>query len=450
MRVALVIPPVKDFYFTPQRASFLGVHTIAEILSASGTGCRVFNGTQAKGKTIPLPGELSYLSPFMGREAFFKSYKRFGPENAALVRTIREYHPDWIFISCFAFCYALEAMELIRDLKAVMPGIPLAAGGAGATVYPEYFLRNSPCDFVFAGEADEAIMRFLENPADAPNTYRRCGAGITPPSSISVPDHFAPVMVKTNETRDKIFYSTMISRGCSRKCTFCSVRLVFPEYRKAIPGDIDGMFCRLKGSAKRPHINFEDDNLEFESLAEALDILWFYTEGNYSFSMENGMEFRSLTPERIGTLAEYNIRQFNFSLVSADRELLKECGRDYSPELFTDIATHAESLSLPVIAYLISGMKGDTVNSLYESVAFLSELPVLTGISTFYPVPGTRNYEERSFFDGISPRLCAGSSFYPWNQCSTDDLVGVFLHARRLSLAKRKIAATTLAWPGLS
>jgi len=74
MRVAIVIQPVRDFYFTPQRASFLGAHTLSEILRRNRVDHHVFNAVRGRGRSIPLPVELNYLSPYLGSRHFFSGY----------------------------------------------------------------------------------------------------------------------------------------------------------------------------------------------------------------------------------------------------------------------------------------------------------------------------------------------------------------------------------------
>jgi hypothetical protein len=63
---------------------------------------------------------------------------------------------------------------------------------------------------------------------------------------------------------------------------------------------------------------------------------------------------------------------------------------------------------------------------------------VIIGVSPFYPVPGIRGYEDLSLFDRLSPRLCSGMSFHQWNECTTEQLVKIFMRGREISLMKIK------------
>ena len=443
MRVAIVIPPVRDFYFTPHRASFLGVHTIAGILRGSGIECRIFNAVRARGRPQPLPEELSYLSKYLGREFFFKSYQRFGILPGHLAEELRRYGPDRVFVSCFAFCYACEAIETIDAIKHELPGIDIVVGGSGATCNPEYFLGNSRADFVAVGEADDIAVDIAEGPGSCERLVcgGRSGESCTPTSP-----EFRPVLVKTGETKNSVYFSTMISRGCPRRCAFCSVHRIFPSYRRAALEDVQEMFRALSPCAKRVHVNFEDDNatLDFEYFQKILEMLRCRTGGRAGFSMENGVEFATLDESKIRIMKEYGLVKLNLPLVSLNRDVLRAAGRACAPDLFKDIVDACSSLAIPVTAYLIAGLPGESYASVMEAIDFLSGLPVIIGISPFYPVPGIRGYEDSSLFNRLSPRLCSGMSFRQWNECTTEQLVKIFMRCREISLKRLRERPTAL------
>jgi anaerobic magnesium-protoporphyrin IX monomethyl ester cyclase len=433
MRVAIVIPPVRDFYFTPQRASFLGPRTLSEILRRNRVEHRVFNAVRGRGRPIPLPDELSYLSPYLGSRHFFSGYKRFGVEDEHMARLVADYHPEVILLSCFAFAYADDAISLAHSLKKALPNTPIFAGGAGISAHPEYFLRHSPIDYAVRGEVDASLVEMLNAPASFSD-----GGGIISDHAMSDPhSSFSPALSPVRESSDTCYYSTMISRGCPGRCSFCSVRLGFPFHRKSSLSDVDFLFRPLEGTRKKVHVNFEDDNLmlDFDYFAHVIGILDSHTGGNYSISMENGIDFTVLDRGKLSFLKNVNITRLNISFVSSNTSILARNKRCYNPEDFSEIAFTASSLSIPVTAYLLAGLPGESAKSVHEGIDFLARLPVLIGISPFYPVPGIDIYINRNFFDGISSILCRGTSFYPWGVCSTDELVHLFIRAREINLS---------------
>ena len=356
MRIALAVPPVEDFYFSPRRASFLGLHTLIRILGRYGADYRIFNGVRVKGRPIPLPEELSHLVPHIGKEFFFKNYYRFGITVEHLPDQIAAFRPDHVFIHSFAFCYAREAVDLTEACRKRLPKSLIVLGGAGPAVYPEYYLKRSSCDYVAGAEAERILPVYLKNPVAAPGLHFRNKTPIGLKESSPGPG-FEPVMVSMGNRGNIDYYSTMVTRGCPHHCSFCSVKQQFPGFRKAGRDAVSSLFQSLDRN-NWSHVNFEDDNLthDFIYLRELLELLKHHSGNRYSFSMENGTSFHNLDGEKIEILKGYHLRQLNLSLISLHKETLKDMRRDYDEGDFRAIVNICHSADIPVIAYLISGL----------------------------------------------------------------------------------------------
>ena len=111
-KVAIVIPCVRDFYFTPQRAAHLGPVLLKDILNQQGIESKIFNGCAGRGRREVLPHEIAYLHSYLGRNGFFKNFYRFGILPEHLSEEVVDFQPDAVFVSSFAFCYAAEAFEI--------------------------------------------------------------------------------------------------------------------------------------------------------------------------------------------------------------------------------------------------------------------------------------------------------------------------------------------------
>jgi len=171
-------------------------------------------------------------------------------------------------------------------------------------------------------------------------------------------------------------------------------------------------------------------------LVAALDILDRCSGGNYSFSMENGVDFRTLNDDILKLLKRRNLSKLNISLVSADVRTALRCGRRYTRDEFIRVVHVSSSLGIPVTAYLICGLPGEGYDRINAGVDFLAQLSVLIGISIFYPVPGIEGFTDTGIFDKLSPLLCRGSSFHPWNDCTIEELVHTFMRVRALNMSK--------------
>jgi radical SAM superfamily enzyme YgiQ (UPF0313 family) len=231
MRVAIVIPPIRDFYFTPQRASFLGPLTLSRLLEKAGIEHRVFNAVRTRGRPIKLPVELSYLSRYLGMPGFFREYRRYGIEDEVMALRIAEWNPEIVLISCFAFGYAMDAISLSRTLRRVLPRTVQYAGGAGVSAYPEYFIRHGDFDYAVKGEVDASLAELITRPEE----FHAGDSIITDPRMLIRDASFLPVVAKMHESVDTAYFSTMTPAGFPAMFILFGAFYVFRISKSSLP-----------------------------------------------------------------------------------------------------------------------------------------------------------------------------------------------------------------------
>jgi len=155
MRIAVVVPPIRDFYLTPHRLSALGARIMAVLCRKAGHEVALFLfPSKERARSLPLPPDASYLLPSMvprefGPLSFFTRFQHFGPSFEVCAQRILEFQPDAILISSFAYAYAEEAVALAQALKGKAPEVTIAVGGAGPSSCPEYYLRQRASGSVY-------------------------------------------------------------------------------------------------------------------------------------------------------------------------------------------------------------------------------------------------------------------------------------------------------------
>lgn len=461
MNIAVVTPPVRDMYFTPGRNSALGMHTVSSHLSRMGETVFPFNfpGDNPGGFSIPPLKETEHLTPFLiqgekGPVSFFTGYRQFGPSFEECAARIAATDPDVILISCFAFAYAEDTVEFVKALKETGCTALIGAGGGGVSVFPQYFLASG-IDFAVTGESEEVISPLLKelrrtDPdfSRVPNCYssiHREGMEGTVPSS-APPSYFTAagsdlefIWSITGETKKTRFISTSLSRGCPRKCRFCSNFLTHGrEFRKVPIGKIISGVTQIP-TDKHTVINFEDDNLSFdpEYLFEILKIFTAHLPES-SFMAENGMDYSFLDRSIVIALSKAGFRQLNLSLGTLSTISAESEHRHLSLSKYESVLEAAEQSGMAAITYFISGLEKDSPEAAVSALRYLHNLPTLTGISPFYPVPGLTGFTDKKLFLAHSPSLCRGASFYPWNgTLSTAQLVTAFRLSRYSNLKKK-------------
>ncbi|RJP93736.1 MAG: radical SAM protein [Desulfobacteraceae bacterium] len=461
LKACVIIPPVFDFYSTPHRFSGLGAEIVAERLTAGGCSVQVLNfpGQRKKGAPVPLPAALQFLTPHIvaheeGKLSFFNRYQRFGPPMSDCAAQVAKTSPDMVFIACFAFCYAEAALELAARIRAIAPRMMIVAGGAGVSAYPGFFVRSPHVDFALTGEAEVAISEFLDafkskHPdfSRVPNLYRKTDGRVIAPTEkkqTTAPE-IAFVLKKTGETKFSIHFTTALSRGCPKRCRFCSNFLCHGRKFRVIPsGAVKHALAKMPLPAetgKAVTINFEDDNLLLapDYFLEILDLFQNRFSGfsRVDFLAENGIDHTCLTPELTEILIQKGMRQFNLSIASTHAPILQEEQRNSEFSMYESALRTLHQHGIPCITYFICGFKKDTPKTVAANIVYLAKQPTRIGISLFYPVPGIPDYTDATLFDRIPPGLCAGSSAFPWNDSlTTGQLVTAFRLARLVNLLK--------------
>ncbi len=461
LKVCIAIAPVFDFYFTPHRFTGLGSEILYTLLRENGCEVQLFNFPhQKKNKQLPLPKALNYLKPHIienekGRLSFFSRYQRFGPPIGQCADQIIAFLPDIAFIPCFAFCYAEATLKLTSHLRAMCPKTIIVVGGAGVSAYPDFFIRNSNIDFALIGEAEVSISSFItalksttKDFSRVPNLYWKINGHISAPQikKQTNADEIAFVLKKTNTTSKSIYFTTSLSRGCPKKCRFCSNFLCHGrDFRvidiKKIQTGLTDIAINAEDINKPVYVNFEDDNLLLAP-EYFLNVLEIFKKKfpKVFFLAENGLDYTKLTPALVKALIDLGMTQFNLSIASTHLPTLKKEQRDATFPLYENVVQTLDNHGIQSITYFICGFKKDTKKTVAANIAYLAKQPTRIGISLFYPVPGIPDYTKKSVFDKHPPFLCAGSSAYPWNQSlTTAELITAFRLSRFVNLLKSDI-----------
>ena len=457
MRVCVAVPPVRDFYFTPRRFSALGGKTVCKLLEAAGREVSFFNFPVRgkKGRSASLPGGMGHLRELVvpeerGPLAFFTRYQHFGPSFEECAGEVVAEEPELVLLSSFAFAYADQALELARVIKDLRPEVTIAAGGAGVTAFPGYYLgRNGAeidsIDLALVGEGEGAVVEFverLERGKELDGVAGLCrGDGMV---CASMPewteaDDLEFVWNASLETAKSLHISTNLSRGCPRKCRFCSNFMVHGRQFRTVPLERVAKGLEELPTGKPIVLNFEDDNLLLarDYWLENLDLCRARFPG-ITFRAENGLDYGLLDEEVVDELIDRRMERFDLSLGSADAEVLKGERRHGDLERLGRVVRRAAARGVPVVTYFICGLEGDTVETVLGTLRFLAELPTQVGISLFYPVPGLPGFTDEGMFENRPSALCAGSAAWPWTGALTSaQLVTAFRLARFVNLCKR-------------
>lgn len=412
--ILLIQPPIQDFYLTAKRTMPYGLAGIAALLEHAGFSVEILDClATAKQKIIPWPPEMSYLKDYYGRSdrspfALFHHFRHFGYSFEHIGRIAKESGAFLVGISSLFTAYADMAILTARAVKKALPECCVVIGGHHPTTMPEVVMRHPEVDFVLRGEGEVSMpllarsVKRKEPVCGIPGIVYRKKNGlltVSPPAMIENPDLLplpATHLLK-NDYYKRAKRGSMVvvtSRGCPMTCSYCAMART-PYRQRAL----DAVLKEMERAIERYDVRFFD----FEDENISLNRKWFAafldaaTERFESCGLElramNGLMPSTLDETIISKMAKAGFKTLNLSLGSQDGNQLRRFRRPDVRRDFENAVISAGKHGLETVGYVIAGAPGQAPRISVQDILYLTKMDVLAGISTFYPAPGSRDYQ---------------------------------------------------------
>lgn len=432
MRLVLVQPPIEDFYSTAIRLQPIGIAYLKAVIKQHFPSVEVILKDWQQGygrRTLSLPDALKFLRKFyqyadQSPLSTFYQYYRFGATVEQAICELRTLNPDLVGISMLFTAYAPQALELAEAIKRELK-LPILLGGSHASAAPKELIKLPFVDFVISGEGERPIVEFVRQWLTAkdfykvPNLVFKNKNGNTVFNKIEenfaideipFPD-FSDLAAENYRLGKRRLSFLISSRSCPYRCAFCSVHQTFGHsFRmRSVANIVEEIALRLKQGAEI--IDFEDDNLNFDSKRFkelCLTIKSQFAVQPLRLLAMNGLSYFRLDKGMLDLMQQAGFSDLNLSLVSTNSSLLKELKRPFDLAHFEKLVQRAHQLGMRVISYLILGLPGEPLASMIEGLAYLAGLPVVIGVSPFYVTPKMavgQNLQLKKFPSWVYGRL---------------------------------------------
>ncbi len=405
MRIALIQAPVEDMYFTPQRSYPLGLTYLAAAVKDLPAEVDIIDLLSGHGrKTIPFPETYAPVLPYLPYDRSpiraFHTYYHFGSDWSGIRKYFAEHSYDVCAISSNFYTYSGEVLKTAEIIRSVSPQSIIIAGGQNVGPEHELFTNSPHIDICLQGEGEipfrqliKTLLNGKNNFHDIPgmwnagkqrwNTQKKMeNISFSPDGNKLSPGHYriggkAAIMLST-------------SRGCPMACRFCSIYKTFGTQIRL--KSIETVIAEMQTAYKRGirAFDIEDDNFTADrdhciSLLNAIAV-------NFADRIElyamNGISAEHLDEEIIDLLKRANLQSLNLSIATLSNSRRSSLNRLTDNEKFFRVARYSAKKGLKLTGHFIAGLPAQDAGEILSTMRYLSELPVILGISPFYYIPG--------------------------------------------------------------
>ncbi len=306
------------------------------------------------------------------------------------------------------------------------PPIPIVVmGGPHATFVYRDILATGIVDFCFTGEVEGFIGKFIEiasSEQELATIKGRVAIEGKGAFNIAFLDQLGSVVCSTdNESFPKELdelplparylhpinapagaYKTatvIVNRGCPNQCIFCSRQALFRKCRWRSPENVLAEIEAIHDAGNYEYYNLYDNlTVSREFMKQLLRLI----VADRNLRLPWGAELRAdmVDEEASLLLQQANCRCVATGIESADEDILRIAGKFQSVDKVQQGLAMLKDRGIPVQAYFVIGLPGETRGTFEKTVAFIKASSLEPGVDKvdFFaatPYPGSALYDRR-------------------------------------------------------
>jgi anaerobic magnesium-protoporphyrin IX monomethyl ester cyclase len=315
------------------------------------------------------------------------------------------------------------SLSIAKIIKSNDPNCKIIFGGPHVSfLYAELLRAHDTIDFVCVGESEYSFLslaRILQkdnfkDPSleqkvnkirgiaykNSKNEIIYTGQQVIP----NIEDIPLPARHKlTQENFDYLVANIIVNRGCPNQCSFCSRQDLFKFPRVRNPNSIISEIKKIRSLQTYEYLNFYDNiNVNTQFFTTFLSSLI-----KNKIEMPWGCELRvdTITREEAHLLKQAGCQLVATGVESASPSVLKKNFKYQDPEKVLRGITYIKDVNIPIQAYFVLGLPGETREEFFKTTDYIKKLPLSSNDKLNYfaatPYPGSQLWNEREAF-GIS------------------------------------------------
>ncbi len=309
-----------------------------------------------------------------------------------IVEETRDFNPDYIGLSSTTIMIPY-IMKLAKELKKVMPDIPLVVGGAGITVEKDILFKTD-IDFGIYGEGEYTFLELI-SALDEKKSYSNIKGliiiaekKINPPrpylenlDELPLPSLNLLPMEKYSISPDRFFDSpvgTIISsRGCPYYCIFCDHTIFSRVYRGHSPERVVQEMKRLVDYFGVKHIAFEDDLFVYDK-KRIIEICKLIKKKRLKVKWQCTARANLVDEELIKEMASAGCWMINIGVESGSQRILNLIKKGITIEQVKRAVRLMHKYKIKARGYFMINHPSETLEEMNASMDLALELPFHT------------------------------------------------------------------------
>ena len=291
--------------------------------------------------------------------------------------------PDLILVTSFMTYWYPGVKETIRIIKEAYSETPLILGGVYASLCNEHAVLHSGADLVVDGSGERNILQLAEN---------YTGFSVSPKFDQDDLDTFP---YPAFDLQRKISYIPILtSKGCPFSCSYCASHFLNPKRMLRSPLSLieEIKYWHFKYGVK--DFVFYDDALLVDAERHAIILFEGLIKENLNvcFHTPNAVHIREISEKTAGLMFKAGFKTLRLGLETAIFEKRKELDSKVTADEFERAVSYLNKAGFrknQVGAYLLTGLPGQTMTSVENSIREVKRNGITPVLAHYSPVPHT-------------------------------------------------------------
>jgi len=330
--------------------------------------------------TIPKPKGLEHIPRNFSRYGIMLEWFR---EELELIPK-----PDLVLVTSFMTYWYPGVKETIRIIKETYSDIIVILGGIYAGLCNEHAVSHSGADIVLASPGEKYILKLAEN---------HTGFSVSPKFD---PDDLDTLPYPAFDLQRKISYIPILtSKGCPFSCSYCASHFLNPKRMLRSPLSLIEEIKHWHFKYNVKDFVFYDDALLVDAERHAVVLFEGLIKENLNvrFHTPNAVHIREISEKTAGLMFRAGFKTIRLGLETATFENRKELDNKVTAKEFKQAVACLNKAGFQknqVGAYLLTGLPGQTISSVEESIEEVKRNGITPVLAYYSPIPHTALWDR--------------------------------------------------------